>query len=91
MTVVVEGIENKVKKLIIRNKNLKEKILHLETEKQRLTDKIEIQSRQIQQLNNELAHAQIAGSLVSGDSSHARQKLQDLLREIERCQTLLNR
>jgi hypothetical protein len=52
---------------------------------------VSMQAKQVQQLQDEISVIRISGKMVSGDSSHARQKMNDLLREIEKCQALLNR
>ncbi len=90
-SVIVEGIGNKVKRLILRNKQLKDKLLQVEEDKMSLKDKIGRQEERIQQLESTISDLQVSMVLGSGDTSHARQKLNDLLREIEKCQTLLNR
>ncbi len=91
LSVVIEGIGNKAKKLIILNRRLKEKIQELEADKQKLEDSVSMHAKQVQQLQDEISIIRISGKMVSGNSSHARQKMNDLLREIEKCQALLNR
>ena len=90
-SVIVEGIGNKVKRLILRNKHLKDKLLQIEEDRIALKDKIGRQEERIQQLESTISELQVSMVLRSGDSSHARQKLNNLLREIEKCQALLNR
>jgi predicted nucleic acid-binding Zn-ribbon protein len=90
-SVIVEGIGNKVKRFILRNKQLKDRLLQLEQDKLALKEKIGRQEERIQQLESTISDLQVSQVLGSGDTSHARQKLNDLLREIEKCQSLLNR
>ncbi|MEE4175882.1 MAG: hypothetical protein V2I46_00085 [Bacteroides sp.] len=87
----VEGIINKTQKLILRNKQLKEKIIRLETDQQGFKDKLNEQSARIRELEERLSNNQISSALGKEDSNHARQKVNDLLREIEKCYALLNR
>lgn len=91
LSVVVEGVGNKVKKLIIRNSQLKDKMLELESEKFSLQEKLRTQSTQIQQLESRLADMQLGKVLGSDKPLLARQKINELLREIEKCQALLNK
>ena len=91
LSVIVEGIGNKVKKLILRNVQLKDKLLQAEIEHTGLRDKITEQQKQIEALQNQVATMQLAGLLNDGDTVLARQKVDELLREIEKCQVLLNR
>lgn len=87
----VEGIINKTQKLILRNKQLKEKIVRLEADQQGLGDKLNEQSYRISELEARLSNIQLSAALGKEDSNQARQKVNDLLREIEKCYALLNR
>ncbi len=91
LSLIVEGISNKVKKLLVRNKQLKEKVFHLETEKLELQARLREEQTLIKQLENRLAEVQVAKALNADDSLNARQKVNELLREIEKCYSLLNR
>jgi len=91
LSVGVEGIGIKVKKLVIRNMQLKEKLLQLEGERAGLQDRIRVQELQIKEMEDHIAALQAARVLDTDDSILARQKVNDLLREIDKCQVLLNR
>jgi len=91
LSVGVEGIGIKVKKLVIRNMQLKEKLLQLEGERAGLQDRIRVQELQIKEMEDHIAALQAASVLNTDDSILARQKVNDLLREIDKCQVLLNR
>ena len=90
-SVIVEGIGNKIKRLIIRNKQLKDRIFQADEEKMVLQEKISRQAEHIKQLEGDLSELQASKVLKSINPIHARQKLNELLREIEKCQALLNR
>ena len=90
LTLIVEGLENKVKKLLVRNKQLKDKIFQLEQERLTLVEKAELQASRVQQLEERMAELESAKVLGSGDTMLARQKINELLREIDKCQSLLN-
>jgi predicted RNase H-like nuclease (RuvC/YqgF family) len=87
----VEGIINKTQKLILRNKQLREKIVRLEADQQGLSEKLIEQSSRISELEARLSNIQLSYALGKEDSNQARQKVNDLLREIEKCYALLNR
>ncbi len=91
LTLIVEGIQNKLKKLTIRNKQLKEKILSLETDNRSLQKDLEGSAQRIGELEKELTNVQAAKLLEGTDSSRAKQKINELLREIEKSTVLLNR
>ncbi len=90
-SLIVEGIGNKVKRLILKNKQLKDSMLQVEEEKMILREKINQQEGLIRQLESTLSEVKVAKVLASEGVPKARQKLNDLLREIEKCQALLNR
>ncbi|MFO7997570.1 MAG: hypothetical protein R6U86_01165 [Bacteroidales bacterium] len=90
LSLIVEGLENKVKKLLIRNKQLKDRIFQLEQERLNLMGQVEVQTGRLQQMEERLGEAQSARVLKKGDTLQARQKIHELLREIDKCQSLLN-
>ena len=91
LSLIVEGIMNKVRKLTERNKQLKEKIYRLDGEKLMLENDLAAKSERISQLENDLISHQSASVLEGKDPFKAKQKIEELLREIEKCQVLLNR
>ncbi len=88
---IVEGIINKTQKLVLRNKQLKEKITNLETEQARLREQLNEQAAQIKQMEEKMTNNHLTSALGKNDSLQARQKVNELLREIEKCYALLNR
>lgn len=91
LSLIVEGIQHKLKKLTIRNKQLKEKISILETDHRSMQHELDNAGRRIAELEKELSHVQAAKLLEGFDSSRAKQKIDELLREIEKSTVLLNR
>jgi uncharacterized protein YigA (DUF484 family) len=91
LSLIVEGIINKVKKLTVRNKQLKDRIFELENENARLVEELESQAARNDQLEQRIGAVQTAGLLDAEDSFQAKQKVNELLREIEKCYSLLNR
>lgn len=91
LSLIVEGIQHKLKKLTIRNKQLKEKISSLETDHRSMQQELDNAARRIAELEKELSNVQAAKLLEGSDSSRAKQKIDELLREIEKSTVLLNR
>ena len=91
LSLIVEGITNKVKKLTVRNKQLKDRIFELEKENTRLVERLESQASRNDELEQRISAVQTAGLLQTEDSFQAKQKVNELLREIEKCYSLLNR
>lgn len=91
LSLIVEGIMNKVKKLTSRNKQLRDKIYSLEEELMALENALADKVQTIERLEKEITTLQSVSTLGDSDSSMAKQKIDELLREIEKCQVLLNR
>jgi dynactin complex subunit len=87
----VEGIINKTQKLVLRNQQLKEQITNLETDQERLKEQLSEQATRIKQMEEKMANHRLSSALEKNDSLQARQKVNELLREIEKCYALLNR
>ncbi len=90
LLLMLDGIQNKVKRLNLSNKGLQEKILGLELEKQRLVEEMGSCKQQIKHMEKHMAELQATKVLEGSGSMQAKQKVQELLREIEKCYELIN-
>jgi len=90
LSLIVEAIRNKVKRLLISNTKLKNRISDLEEEKKELEEKLSDSGKRISRLETALTREQLAKGLGDSDSVKAVQKVDELLREIEKCHVLLN-
>ena len=90
-SLIVSGIENKISRLILRNRQLHEKLMALEKEQRELLVHCKEKDERIAALEVSVEAARIAGQMKKGDASLTRQKINELLREIDKCQALLNR
>ncbi|MFW5758579.1 MAG: hypothetical protein ACOCYO_07860 [Bacteroidota bacterium] len=91
LPLVVEGIENKIKKIHYINQELKQ-------EKAELLESIRIKdekyaelSRRFQQLENDYNTLKVAKSISGEHQLQSRLKINEMLREIQKCYSLLNR
>ncbi len=91
LSLVIEGIRIKLKKLLIRTNRLKGRVSELERENKRLQDDLRTSSDRIEELEKDLAHTQAASFLGTTDTDRAKQKIDELLREIEKTNMLLKR
>lgn len=91
LPLVVEGIENKIKKLVVRNRQLHQENRDL----QRKLDQLGVENQtlrgEVQNLEEAIVKLKVSKSLSNGDQNQARLKIEELLREIDKCYTLLNR
>ena len=88
---VVEGIENKVKKLIYLNQQLSQENLELKEASVQLNETIKELQTQSLHLQEQINKLKVAKVLTGRDNFQARHQINELLREIEKCYTLLNR
>ncbi|MEI2420578.1 hypothetical protein V6O07_09915, partial [Arthrospira platensis SPKY2] len=72
-------------------KQLRDKLLHMEGEKISLLEKISGLEKQLDEMRERTSALQVARLLDEEGSLLARQKVNELLREIDKCQVLLNR
>jgi|GEM_PF-740999 len=87
----VESILVKTKRLALVNRQMHEKIGHLEQDLQTRNNKIAEQAQQIAELEEKLVTLKITSTFSKDDSDPAREKVAEMLREIEKCFALLNR
>ncbi len=90
LLLMLDGIQNKVKRLRLSNKGMQKRIHDLELEKQRMVDEIASHKQQMVHMEKHIAELQTAKVLQGSDSMQAKQKVKELLREIEKCYELIN-
>lgn len=91
ITLLVEGILNKIRKLDLLNRQLKAKVLELERKSGALESLLAQEKQRVHHLQEEVLHTQLAGKLDGDATLGAKQKIDELLREIERLSVLLNK
>lgn len=89
LSLLLEGVANKVKKLMLSNKAMKEKIIGLEQQNKKLLEDIASQNEQLKHMDDKMAHMQASKVLDKKDSMLAKQKINELLREIEKSYELI--
>lgn len=91
LPIVLEGIENKLKKLIYNHSQQKAKTEKLKEEKQQLQNELVILKSRIKELEEENKKIIFARTLKGFDKDSAQRKVNEMLREIDKCYSLLNR
>ncbi len=91
ITLAFENIEHKLRKIIERNRQLVQRISELENANEQLKAEIRSGNDANALLREELIAIKSAKSLEGIDSSMAKQRINELLREIEKSTVLLNR
>lgn len=91
LPLIVEGIENKIKKLVYQNEQLHQQNAELKRQLEDLKSEKETLTAHSRNLEDQISKLKVAKSLTGRDHFQARQQINEMLREIERCYALLNR
>lgn len=91
LSILVSGIEYKIKKLINQNSQKEAERIDLINENNNLNKIIEQQKKQIRELKEKLRNLTIAKSLeFENESVDAKNRINELVREIDRCIEFIN-
>ena len=92
LELLVSGIEYKVRKLIEQTNALKEELSRVKKEKEALEKVVRDKGYEVKTLEEKIKLINVAKTIESGkDSAQAKQKINDLVREIDKCIGLLNK
>ena len=83
----LSGLERKILVLINEHKNLKEELKSLKTENQELKTAVRVRDEQIAGFHNQLKITKIVDSInpEDGSVSELKKKVDDYIREIDKC------
>lgn len=91
LSILISGIEYKVRKLTSLLERCEAESKKLLKENSGLLEKVEMQKKQIQQLEEKAVRIQMIQALTSkSDVVSVKQKINELVREVDRCIALLN-
>ncbi len=91
LPLVLEGIEHKVKKVIFKNQELESLNKKITDKLKNLESEILAQQAKISELEETIIKLKVSKVLTGQDTMQARQQVNELLREIDKCYSLLNR
>ena len=89
----LSGLERKILVLVNEHKNLKEELKGLKTENQELKNAVRVRDEQISSFHNQLKITKIVDSInpEDGSVSELKRKVDDYIREIDKCIAHLSR
>ena len=89
----LNGLERKVQMLVTEHKNLKEEIKSLKKENQDLKASIRVREEQIEGFHNQMKLTKLVDSLhpEDGSVSELKKKVDEYIREIDKCIAHLSR
>ena len=90
---VLNSVKEKVHMLMSNNSSLKEQNIQLETKVSELKNTLEQQKSEIENFNKKVKMLKMAKSLAvsDGKTTDAKLKINELVREIDKCISLLNK
>ena len=93
MKATIERLHNKLESLLANYQHLKEELNGSSQRVVELSKKLEVQNNTIQQLNEKNKVLKLSSSMQGdqGDNKAAKQKINELVREIDKCIALLNK
>jgi uncharacterized coiled-coil DUF342 family protein len=93
MKVTIERLHNKLELLLSNYQQIKEELNTSSQKVDELSKKLEVQNETIQQLNEKNKVLKLSSSMQGdqGDNKAAKQKINELVREIDKCIALLNK
>ena len=93
MKATIERLHNKLESLLANYQHVKEELNVSSQKVDELSKKLEVQNNTIQQLNEKNKVLKLSSSIQAehGDNKAAKQKINELVREIDKCIALLNK
>lgn len=90
---IIDSLKNKIKSIISLNEDSKEKVSNLELEVRQLKDKLREQESKVVELKSYNNQNQLAEAFIQSveDPHEARMKINNIVREIDKCIALLNK
>jgi 23S rRNA maturation-related 3'-5' exoribonuclease YhaM len=88
---LVSDVKQKAQKLIDKHQILTNKNANLSNELEKIKQELEIKDQQILELNNKIKLLKIAGSVDSGGTKEVKLKINEMVREIDKCIAQINR
>jgi len=92
LDIIVE-LQNKINTLIDRYKSLKEQVGVLNEEKERLVSELDKANENYRELEEKYNNLKLTGTILAetGDPGEAKKRINQIVREIDKCIALLNR
>jgi uncharacterized protein YjcR len=91
LSLLVSDVKQKAEKLIVKHEILAEKNTNLLKEVEKIKKELEIKDQQISELNNKVKLLKIAGSVDTDGTKEVKLKINEMVREIDKCIAQINR
>ncbi|MCK4676635.1 MAG: hypothetical protein KAT48_00760 [Bacteroidales bacterium] len=89
---LISSIELKIRNLIEQQKSIKEENNYLKQQKEKITKTLEVQKSMITDLENKYRILKVSKALeINTGSKDVKKKITELVREIDKCISLLNK
>ncbi len=91
LSLLASGVKQKVEKLIAKQSELKEENENLLQQIEKINKELEEKSQQVSELEDKVKMLKIAGSVDSESTKEVKLKINELVREIDKCIAQINR
>ena len=91
ISILVNGVKKKAEKLIEKHALLVEKNEKLSSELEKINEELTEKNQQILELNNKIKLLKIAGSVGGESTKEVKLKINEMVREIDKCIAQINR
>lgn len=86
---MLDGIKQKIKQLIAAYETEKTECERLRAELELMAEKNKACEKQIIELERQIDNQKLAGAFLNGDNAESKKKIDRLIREIDKCITLM--
>lgn len=91
LSLLVSDVKQKAEKFIEKHELLAKKNTKLLNEVEKIKHELEIKDQQISELNNKIKLLKIAGSVDTDGTKEVKLKINEMVREIDKCIAQINR
>ena len=91
ISILVSGVKKKAEKLIEKHRLLTEKNEKLSNEIEKIKQELNEKNQQISELNDKIKLLKIAGSVDGEGTKEVKLKINEMVREIDKCIAQINR
>ena len=86
---MLDGVRQKITRLIAAYESEKAECIRLRAELEKSTQKNNAYEKQIIELERQIDNHKLAGAFLSGDNAESKKKIDKLIKEIDKCISLM--
>ncbi len=91
ISILVSGVKKKAERLIVKHGELSDKNEKLSNEIEKIKQELNEKNQQVSELNDKVKLLKIAGSVEGESTKEVKLKINEMVREIDKCIAQINR